>query len=118
MTGYRPLRIGPAVSLPAGAASAPAAEQSMESPKRSVDPSQAEEERSPVRRRLGEESPSKRKHEGGGEEEQEASQEAQVVDVESSINELVESHHDECVCVCIGRESSGSGRDPSCVRRA
>jgi len=59
VTGHRPLRIGPAVSLPAGAVSAPAAEQSMESPKRSVDPSQVEEERSPVRRRLGEESPPK-----------------------------------------------------------
>ena len=94
----RPPMIGPTVSVPAGVASTPA-ESGPDggSPKRSLGHDQTEEDRSPVRRRSSGESPSKRKHEGGGEEEQEASKEAQVIDMEQSINELVEYHHDECV---------------------
>eukprot|EP00435_Cladocopium_sp_Y103_P040755 s116_g11.t1 len=48
-TTYRPLRIEPAMSVPAGVASTPADGPEVASPKRSVDPSQAEEERGETR---------------------------------------------------------------------
>ena len=109
-------RIGPA--LTARAASAAAGEE-VSSPKRSVETGPMTEERSPTRRRATEGSPSKRRHEGGGEEEIEASQEARVVDTrvidtEASINELIEMHHDECVCTIIDEATERGETRPVC----
>ena len=57
---------------------------------------------------------SKRKHAGGGEEEEEASKDAQVVDMESTIHELVESHHDDCVLAVLEQNESDGIENPVC----
>ena len=81
------------------------------SSKRAAASDQALDERSPTRRRSGEERNPKRTHEGNGEEELEASQDARVVDAELSINSLIENHHDECVCALVHEiEKSGQKR--------